>query len=155
MLDAIDYINGYTPLHTACEKEHTEVVEVLMKHGAKPDICSHKDPFYQRLSEGSEDIEIMLDDKSKGEYYKNTKDIIESLLADEVPVYNLKCIDQSRKISHNMSSQFFVGSTPLHVAAKNGSVKVLKVLLSNDVTPSQIKCDINCTDTYKVKYIVY
>ncbi|XP_019859811.1 PREDICTED: transient receptor potential cation channel subfamily A member 1 homolog [Amphimedon queenslandica] len=151
MLDAIDHDNGYTPLHTACEKEHTEVVKVLIKHGANPDICSHKDPLYQRLKEGSEDIEIILDDsdKSKVEYYKNTKDIIESLLADEVPVYNLKCIDQSSKISYNMSSQFFVGSTPIHVAAKNGSVKVLKVLLSNDLTQSQIKCDINCTDTYK------
>ena len=160
MLDAMDYSNGYTPLHIACEQEHTEVVKVLIKHGANPVICSHNDTLYQRLTKRSGDIEINLDDKFRATYYKNAEDIVQSLLDDEVSVpYFLECIDQSNEICYSMSSRFFVGFTPLHVAAKNGSVKIFSVLLkkfpkSNDLTPSQIECDINCTDTYKVRIMV-
>ena len=30
--------NGWTPLHFACYEGHTEVVEILIKHGAQLDI---------------------------------------------------------------------------------------------------------------------
>uniref|UniRef100_A0A1X7VP15 Uncharacterized protein n=1 Tax=Amphimedon queenslandica TaxID=400682 RepID=A0A1X7VP15_AMPQE len=145
LLNAIN-CNGYTPLHIACEQEHAEVVKILMKHGASPVICSKSDPLYQRLTNKSGDIELKRDDKSE-ERCQSMQQLLDSLHADEVNIhYFMKCVDRSngRNICYRINSKFFVGSTPLHVAAKIGSLKILKILL-----PFLNESDINHIDNYK------
>lgn len=150
LLNAIN-CNGYTPLHIACEQEHAEVVKILMEHGASPIICSQSDPLYQRLTNQNGDIKLKRDDNSENRR-QNMQEILNSLQADEVYVhYFMKCIDWSngRNICYRINSKFFVGSTPLHVAAKNGSLKILKILLR-----FLDEGDINHIDNYKVRDIV-
>lgn len=149
MLDAIDFI-GYTPLHIACDKEHTEIIKVLLQNGANPCISSQEDPLYSRLMNANkdEDIGIFVCDGPNGANTNNkSKEMIESLRHNEPNNHYLLscCIDNGESTSQRISSRFFVGFTPLHVAAKRG----LEVLLEKS------NHHIDQTDTYKVKVIVY
>ncbi|XP_019859938.1 PREDICTED: transient receptor potential cation channel subfamily A member 1 homolog [Amphimedon queenslandica] len=142
MLDAIDSI-GYTPLHVACEEEHTEIIKVLLQNGANPCISSQEDPLYSRLMNASkdDDIGISVCDGPDGANINNkSKEMIESLRQNEPDNhYSLSCRINGKSTSQRISSRFFVGFTPLHVAAKKG----LEVLLERS------NHHIDQTDTYK------
>ena len=153
--------NGDTPLHEACFHGHKEVVKILldkMKTNGERDMAKVNvknnaglTPFHIACHEDHyEIVKLLLD--TYPDLWKECDDDRATPLHyacrnDNVDTVNLLMDKSNNILTPNTSNGS--GVTPIHVAAKYGCVKVMKVFLervrARKVSPSEV---VNICDTY-------
>jgi len=124
------YDHNSTPLHWAAQYGRVELVQVLLEHvvnlSAKDD---HRKTANQVVSEyinaRNDEGKTPLYLASQGPNYDRNANMTLSL--DPLP----NVVRLLLKHDADMNARENVGSTPLHVAARNGRVEIVRVLLEN------------------------
>ncbi len=120
--------DGNTALHLAAQKGHTDIVKLLLEYGADPLASNVRGKRAYDLSSNEEIKEILFKHVSKG------KDLnIELLEASKGG--DLEYAKWLIKKKTNPNITLYDGNTPLHLAAQQGHLNIVKLLLDNGADP--------------------
>uniref|UniRef100_A0A8B9MX60 Ankyrin 2 n=1 Tax=Accipiter nisus TaxID=211598 RepID=A0A8B9MX60_9AVES len=129
-----------TPLHIASRLGKTEIVQLLLQHMAHPDAATTNGytPLHISAREGQVDVASVLLEAGAS-HSMSTKVRQNALLKSKRLIHSCKREDVSMTFNGNicfLSPRIFQkGFTPLHVAAKYGSLEVAKLLLQRRASP--------------------
>ena len=143
--------DGSTALHIAVSANCIESVEFLIEKGADVNLKTCKGYYPIHLIAGrSNGIEILAELASKG------ADINAQDCHGKTPLFEACICDRTEHVEHLMKNEAEANITefirlmgPLHVAAKNGNVHIVKALINNS------KADINIKDKYHMTPVHY
>ena len=137
VLSFLDEENS-TPLHAAVDGGHTDVVQVLLNHGANPTVCrdDQPPPIHLACSQGKlEMIEGMVQQKGK-EILQCCDQYGQSLLHRSSHTINCcRMIPYLVDNGVNVDSVDNQGRTPLHTSIIAGSLTAVKGLISHGANP--------------------
>lgn len=128
--------NGETPLHVACNTGHIDMVELLLKYGANISAITAQGatPLYFAVNNHFDNIAILL---------LNDKNCVGSLGIKtgyrRATILHLSVSQGNELITHRLlqvgadpRTQTMEGFTPLHMAASEGKLALVKLLLQYD-----------------------
>lgn len=137
---------GDTPLSTSLEKGYTEIFELLLKHGADPDIgTEEKSLMHMAVTNDQIDIvELLLNYKADpdagqwrwehGEVIDYSTPLITAVEKKNVKITEVLLCHDSNPVNPNYYNSF--GETSLHIAAEKGYLEIVKLLLKYFADPS-------------------
>ena len=158
------YYTGDTVLHSAVRYNHKEMVQFLLKNGAKVKTLNkrHESPLHLAARRGHWEImEILISafppDSILLIYYLNIRNNMGATPL-ELAVQNnhwktVKVMLKNRKKVDISARNRYTGKNALHIASEKGFIKIAKLLLSNDKAyPTYLK-NRDTLRRYKYDYI--
>uniref|UniRef100_A0A8D9BP54 RING-type E3 ubiquitin transferase n=1 Tax=Cacopsylla melanoneura TaxID=428564 RepID=A0A8D9BP54_9HEMI len=141
----IDFYNklGHTPLHVAVFQNFPECVRVLLRHGCDVNIQdNNKDtPLHDAVAKGLDEIQLLLlSHPEVNLYLENSKGF--NILNHAVLRGNLAVTEKILAMNGNLATvpKTSDGFTPLHVAAFNDHIDIVKLLVET------FKVNVNSVD---------
>ncbi len=149
---------GVTSLYISCQEGHENIVKMLLDKGADTNqtLRYGATPLYVACQEGHENIVKMLLDKGLDPHCKvqigvQSFDLLHAVSSkrkiNNASIFKL-LLERAPNLKDAIREKNDEGLTPLHSVAKLGNVKLMQVLLDNDV-------QIDVTDEYGKTALFY